>query len=151
MGIVKRTFAFIRGILSEPDGTPSSTRVLMYLFSGFSMWLLWRCFYHIFQIHDTTMLTIWLSNMPLLVTTLIGLISLPYGINKGSATFSDIATMVANAKQGNLQASIGGNLSDLKGMFAKAPAPIPDAPPAAAAAAPTPPAAPATGSPGVKG
>jgi hypothetical protein len=123
----------------------------MYIFSIFSMWLVWRCFYHIFQIHDTTMLTIWLSNMPLLVTTLIGLISLPYGINKGSATFSDIATMVANAKQGNLQASIGGNVSDLKGIFSKAPAaaaPEPTPTPAPAATAPV---APTTGSPGVKG
>ena len=120
------------------------------------MWLLWRCFYHIFRLHDPTLVTIWLSNMPLLVTTLVGLISLPYGINKGSATFSDIATMVANAKQGNLQASIGGNLSDLKGMFSKAPEAAPAAPAAPAEAAPAPapaatPAAPAVGSAGVKG
>lgn len=142
-GFLKKTLTWIRGVLSEPDGTPSSTRVLMYIFSFFSMWLLWRCFYHIFRLTDATLVTIWLSNMPMLVTTLIGLIALPYGINKGSATFSDIANMIANARTNNVNTAISGSLSELKGMFAKqqtGPAP---------AAPSTPP--PATGSSGVKG
>jgi hypothetical protein len=135
---------WLRGVLSEPDGTPSSTRVLMYMFSVFSMWLLWRCFYHIFQLHDPTLVTIWLSNMPLLITTLIGLIALPYGINKGSATFSDIANMVTAAKTNNVQTAITGTLGDLKGLFAKTePTQAPTPAPAATSTA--------TGSAGVKG
>jgi hypothetical protein len=144
---------WLRGVLSEPDGTPSSTRVLMYAFSVFSMWLLWRCFFHIFRLTDPTLVTIWLSNMPMLVTTLIGLIALPYGINKGSATFSDIANMVTAAKTNNVNTAITGTLGDLKGMFVKqAVMPGQETPPApaAVAAAPAKP-APATGSAGIKG
>ena len=151
-----RFLKWLRGVLSEPDGTPSGLVVLMYAFSVFSMWLLWRCFYHIFQLHDPTMVTIWLSNMPMLVTTLIGLIALPYGINKGTATFSDIANMVTAARTNNVNTAITGTLGDLKGMFAKQQtATAPDPPPAPAAVAPAPAPAtsssPATGSAGVKG
>ena len=98
---------WLRGVLSEPDGTPSSTRVLMYAFSVFSMWLLWHCFYHIFQLTDVTQITIWLSNMPMLIASLIGLIALPYGINKGTATFSDIANMITAAKNGKTGDAVG--------------------------------------------
>jgi hypothetical protein len=42
--------------------------------------------------------SVWLANMPMLITALIGLIALPYGINKGTATFSDIANMMTAAK-----------------------------------------------------
>jgi hypothetical protein len=86
---------FIAGILSESDGSPSSTRTLMYIFSFFSMWLIWRLFYHIIRIQDAATLSIWLSNMPLLITTLIGLISLPYAVNRGTSTLSDLAGMIA--------------------------------------------------------
>lgn len=142
-----RFLKWLRGVLSEPDGTPSSTRVLMYAFSIFSMWLIWRCFYHIFRLHDPTLVTIWLSNMPMLVGTLVGLIALPYGINKGSATFSDIANMIASAKSNNVNTAITGSLADLKGMFAK-PAPEPALTPVATQATAPPP---GTGTPGVKG
>jgi hypothetical protein len=141
--MLKRFFGWIRGVLSEPDGSPSSTRVLMYIFSIFSIWLIARCFHHIFQIHDTTMLTIWLSNMPMLVGTLVGLIALPYGINKGTATFSDIANMVAAAKTNNISANLTGDFKAITGVVQKAPD----------ASAPAAPAAPvqATGSAGIKG
>lgn len=142
-----RFLKWLRGVLSEPDGTPSSTRVLMYAFSIFSMWLIWRCFYHIFRLHDPTLVTIWLSNMPMLVGTLVGLIALPYGINKGSATFSDIANMIASAKSNNVNTAITGSLADLKGMFAK-PAPEPALTPVVTQATAPPP---GTGTPGVKG
>jgi hypothetical protein len=72
----------------------------MYAFSIFTMWLIWRCFYHIFQLQDVSQVSIWLANMPMLIASLIGLIALPYGINKGSATFSDIATMMTAARNG---------------------------------------------------
>ena len=127
-----RFLNWLRGVLSEPDGTPSSTRVLLFAFSIFSMWLVWRCFYHIFQLHDATQVSIWLANMPLLIASLMGLIALPYGINKGSSTFSDIANIVTASKNKN------GN--DIQATISSALAP------------PTPPklpTTPATGTPGV--
>ena len=139
---IARFLKWLRGVLSEPDGTPSSTRVLMYAFSIFSMWLIWRCFFHIFRLHDPTLVTIWLSNMPMLVTTLIGLIALPYGINKGTATFSDIANMVTAAKTNN--ANPASPLGDLKGMLRQQIA-APEVPPVA------PKAPQAVGSAGIKG
>lgn len=94
-----RFLNWLRGVLSEPDGSPSSTRVLLFAFSIFSMWLITKCFNHIFQLQDLTQLGIWLANMPMLITTLMGLISLPYAINKSSSTFSDIAASIANANK----------------------------------------------------
>jgi hypothetical protein len=147
---------YLQALVSEPDGSPSSTRFLMFVFSIFSMHLIWRCFYHIFTLHDTTLVTVWLSNMPMLVTTLMGFIALPYGINKGTATFSDIANMIANSRQTNINA----NLKDLKDVVMNKNVSItdpetPEAAPPAAPAAPTPPTpeapATATGSAGEKG
>lgn len=107
---------FIRGVLSEADGTPSSTRVLMFVFSIFTLWLLVKIFFHIFAIADTTALTIWLSNIPLLITALMGLIALPYTINKGAGaiteTFSGLANMMASAKQVQLNANISDKLTE---------------------------------------
>jgi hypothetical protein len=94
----KRVLSWLHALVSEPDGTPSSTRVLMFSFSLFSMHLIWRCFFHIYQLKDPMQVSVWLSNMPMLITALIGLIALPYGINKGTATFSDIANMMASAR-----------------------------------------------------
>jgi hypothetical protein len=43
------------------------------------------------------MVSIWLANFPLILTALMGLIALPYALNKGATSLSDIATMIANA------------------------------------------------------
>jgi hypothetical protein len=107
---------FIRGMLSEPDGRPSSTRVLMFVFSGFTCWLLWRIFWHIFGIADTTQLTIWLSNMPILITVLMGLITLPYTINQGAlAVTNSVKAVAARSTQANsaVAASIDSKLTDI--------------------------------------
>jgi hypothetical protein len=142
---------FTRGMFSEPDGTPSSSRVLMYIFAGFTLWLLWKIIWHIFGITDTTQLTIWLSNLPLLITALMGLIALPYTINKGagamSETFSGIANMMASAKQVQLNANIEGKISDMVKKAQNAAGVVP--PPAAPAADIPDPAA--TGTNGTKG
>jgi hypothetical protein len=135
---IPRFLRWLQGVLSEPDGTPSSTRVLMYAFSVFSMWLVWHCFNHIFQLNDITQLTVWLSNMPMLIASLLGLIALPYGINKGSSTFSDIANMMTAAKTGK-----AGVVQAVEAQIEQAVAPANPA----NAAKPTP----AVGTAGVKG
>ena len=96
----------LRSALRENDGTGnvSLSRLMMFVFSCFSMWLIWRIFWHVFRIRDTAAMTIWLSNIPLLIAALCGLIVLPYTINKGSeamgSAFNGIAQMMAAAKQG---------------------------------------------------
>lgn len=97
---------WLRGVLSESDGSPSSTRVLLFSFSAFSMWLIWRCFFHIFQLTDVTQITVWLSSMPYLIAALMGLITLPYGINKGTATLANIVSAAKNGNGNHIQAAI---------------------------------------------
>lgn len=89
---------WLRGVMSEPDGTPSSTRVLLFVFSLFSIGVIGYIVYHVTHITDVVIIGIFLSNLPLLIASLMGLIALPYGINKGTTTFSDIANMMTAAK-----------------------------------------------------
>ena len=126
---------WLRGVMSEPDGTPSSTRVLLFVFSLFSLGVIGYIVYHVTHITDVVIIGIFLSNLPLLIASLMGLISLPYGINKGSATFSDIANMMTAARNGGTKTT-----------------PIPT--PASSivpAKAPLPPSTAAVGTSGVKG
>ena len=132
---------FIRGMLSEPDGSPSSSRTLMFVFAGFSMVMISKILWHIFNITDTTQLTIWLSNFPLILTAFMALIALPYTVNKGagamSETFSGIANMMASAKQVQLNANIEGKISDMVKKAQNAAGVVPPAAPAADASDPT--------------
>src|SRR5271170_7970792 len=99
MGTIGSVFDWIRRLFSEDDGvTPSSARVLMFIFSIFSMWLDWRIFYHVFRIQDATAVSVWLGNLPMLIGAEIGLIAMPYTVNKGTSTLSDVAGMFANLK-----------------------------------------------------
>ena len=93
---------WIRELLSD-NGDPSSTRVLMFIFSFFTMHLIWRCFYHIYQLTDLAIIGIWLANMPLLITSCMGLISLPYALSKGTSAITGIANSMANVKTSNTQ------------------------------------------------
>lgn len=114
MAIVGKTLDWTRRLFSEADGvTPSSTRVLMYAFSIFACWLLWRIFYHIFRLTDPTQVSVWLANLPMLVAALIGLIALPYTVNKGTNTLSDVASMFATIKNGTQSLAANSNLTTL--------------------------------------
>jgi hypothetical protein len=111
---------FAKSAFQESDGTTSSSRIMMFLFSCFSMWLLWRIFWHVFRLSDTTQLTIWLSNLPLLIAALCGLIVLPYTVNQGSqamqSTFQGIASVMSAAKSGQAnQALVGQAASAIQG------------------------------------
>lgn len=94
--------ALTREILSGPDGTISSTRLLMYVFSFFSMGIIGGFVYRVFHLTDPVIISIYLSNLPTIIASLLGLIALPYGINKGTATFSDIANMVTATRSRNV-------------------------------------------------
>jgi len=129
---------WLRNVLSEADGTPSASRFLMLLFSMFSMMVIGWIVYYITHITDVMIIGTYLANLPLLITSLLGLIALPYGINKGSSTFSDIANMMTAAKTGK-----AGVVQAVEAQIEQA---VASAIPASAAK-PTP----AVGTPGVKG
>ena len=96
MSRFREILSFIRGIVSDPDGTPSSTRCLMFVFSLFTLHLLWKIFDHLYQITDVSELSIWLANIPLLIASLIALIALPYTINRGAGAVTDSISSIAN-------------------------------------------------------
>jgi hypothetical protein len=108
----------------------------MFLFSFFTMWVVQRIIYHVTHLTDVAMVSVYLSNLPIVLTALIGLIAAPYAINKGTASFSDIAAMITAAKQKDPTTS----LTELKAELTD-----PTTPPATATTSA------AVGTPGQKG
>lgn len=89
---------FWDGLFREPDGTPSSTRVLMYALALFSCTVIGAMVHHMLRITDANQLGTWLSNLPIVVTALIGLITVPYGVNRGASLMSDLAGSYAQVR-----------------------------------------------------
>ena len=77
-------------MLSEPDGTGSSSRTLMLCLAGLVGGILWKLFDHITKITDPVALGVWLGAVPVVVASLISVFLAPYGVNKGGSTLSDI-------------------------------------------------------------
>ncbi len=85
--------SIIREFVSGEDGTISSSRVLMYVFSIFSMVIIGLIVNRILSSDNPAVIGMYLSNLPFVITSLMGLISLPYGINKSAAAvFSSTAS-----------------------------------------------------------
>jgi hypothetical protein len=101
---VNTFWSFIHGLFREPDGTPSMTRTLMIIFSFFDVWVIWRVIYHCIHLTDNAVLGTWLSNLPMLIGALIALASMPYAINRGTTSLSDIGNMFAQMKSGAVNA-----------------------------------------------
>ena len=92
---------FCNGVLREPDGTPSSTRTLLYIFSAFDMWVVWRIIYHILHaVKDPNVLAVWLANLPMIIGALICLAAIPYTINRGASALTDMAGYLGQLKKG---------------------------------------------------
>jgi hypothetical protein len=75
------------------NGTPSSSRIIMGLFSLFTIAALWRVFGKLIHMDDAMTLTVWLSNLQLIISALIALISAAYAINRGGNAISDLAAL----------------------------------------------------------
>lgn len=90
--------SFTRRVFSESDGTPSSTRLLMATFSGFTMYILGAIVRHLLTIKDPAILALWLTSLPGIVVVLVGLISTPYTVNKGTTTLGDIFTALSGKR-----------------------------------------------------
>ena len=71
----------------------------MFFFSLLTAAILWRIVAHVLQLTDIALVGVWLANLPLLIAALCGLIALPYTVNKGTSTLSDIAGLSKKDKQ----------------------------------------------------
>ena len=116
---------FWEGLFREPDGTPSSTRVLMYALAGFSCGLLTAMVHHMLRIQDANSLNGWLSAFPMIVAALIGLITVPYGVNRGAGLMSDLAASYAQVK--NAQTAIQTGIVNTQ-ISPSPPSPVPPVP-----------------------
>lgn len=86
---------FLHDAFSD-NGHPSSTRLLMAFFSIFTVGVLGYIFQHLVKLSNdsnATILTIWLSNLPLIITALCALIALPYTVSRGASAIADLASL----------------------------------------------------------
>jgi hypothetical protein len=90
---------FCKDLLSD-EGEPSSTRFLMVWFSFATVRILFIVFHHLTELKDVGILGIWLGNLPLIIASLIGLISTPYAINRGVTSLTSVANMITSVKMG---------------------------------------------------
>jgi hypothetical protein len=88
--VFKQILLWIRSMLSEPDGTGSSSRTLMLALASLVGAILWRLFDHLNRLTDPVMLGVWLGAVPVIVGSLVAVFLAPYGVNKAGGTVSDI-------------------------------------------------------------
>lgn len=86
-------FTFLKGVYSESDGTPSSSRILSLILALVASFVLIVVTLHIIKIQDLSILTVWLSSLPLLISSLVLFFTAPYGVNKGSGSISDLLSL----------------------------------------------------------
>jgi hypothetical protein len=94
---------WIKAAFSE-KGQPSSSRLLMAVFSVFTMAVIWKILGHLLKLSaggNAAMLAVWLTNLPLIISSLCLLVALPYTVSRGTSAISDIAQFVANLKRKN--------------------------------------------------
>ena len=81
--------SFWRGVFSD-SGEPSSSRILTtalgLVVAVVVIYLAW----HVVHLKDAVALGQWLSNLPLVIGSLAGLMVAPYGVNRASSSVSDI-------------------------------------------------------------
>jgi hypothetical protein len=98
---------FVQGLLSESDGTPSSTRVLLFVFATFSVCALSAIVHHMIRLTDIGLLGAWLAAFPVIVGVFSGLIVLPYTINRGFNTLPGAVSDIFKSKAAmNISASL---------------------------------------------
>jgi hypothetical protein len=105
---ITRILNYASGMLRDADGTPSASRFWMSVFSIVTIVLLTKIIKHLFGITDANMTGVWLTNMPLFIGAMVTLISAPYLINKGSASFSDLAGALSSLKGNGNGATVDG-------------------------------------------
>jgi hypothetical protein len=92
---------YLRDAFSD-NGQPSASRLLMGIFSLFTITILYKTFSHLVKLSEASngvILTIWLSNLPLIITSLCALIALPYTVSRGASALTDLAQLAASFRK----------------------------------------------------
>lgn len=93
----ERVLHFIAGVFSD-NGAPSSSRILTFMLSMFSTLILWGIFRYLKGVHDPTVVSAWMANMPMVIGGFAAFCSVPYTVNRGAGAITDIMNAVANLK-----------------------------------------------------
>lgn len=80
---------FVRGVFSD-GGEPSSSRILSFILSLAVIVFLGGVLRHVCRLTDTVALGLYLTNLPIIVASLVALMSAPYAINRASGSVSEI-------------------------------------------------------------
>lgn len=81
---------FIKGVFSDDKGTPSSTRIIMFLLAAVSSFVLVRMSIHIVHLTDLGALAIWLSDLPLIIASLVAFFTAPYTVSNSVSSIADV-------------------------------------------------------------
>ena len=90
----KEFLLFWRSVYSEPDGSGSSSRILTFILALVASTILVIITLHLIHITDVALLTAWLASLPLIIAALVAFFTAPYGVNKGSGSFTDIVSIL---------------------------------------------------------
>lgn len=102
--LLKGVYNLAKGILDffvsmfSDNGIPSSSRLIMLLFSSATIKIMLIIANRLVSISDPVLLAIWLQNIPLIAAALIGLITAPYAINRGAEVAKAAAEFVSNVR-----------------------------------------------------
>lgn len=91
---------FLKGLLSEENGKASSARVHMVFWSMITAVVLGFIMKHVMQMKDPNLVGVWLSNLPMLLLSLMGLMNSGYAINQGSNAVGKLMEVMQRIKAG---------------------------------------------------
>jgi len=94
-GKIEEVLVFLRGLLSESDGSPSSARLLMVVFSVFTVCTVSKIVNRLLTISDPNLLVIFFNALPGYIAACVTLIGCPYAINKSAGVAHRIADIFA--------------------------------------------------------
>jgi hypothetical protein len=89
---LKALCSFWKGVFCETDGTPSASRVIMFMLSlvvSYCVIILVRALIAM----DAARAGVFLASFPYVIGALALLITAPYAVNKGSGALSDLVQM----------------------------------------------------------
>jgi hypothetical protein len=89
----KEVLLFAKSLLSEADGTASSTRFLMVVFSLFSIHTLHKIVTRMLTLNDPVLIVIFFNGITTYAAAMVTLILAPYGVNKGAGAVHRIVDL----------------------------------------------------------
>lgn len=93
-----KSTSFIAGAFSD-SGEPSSSRVITGVLSLAVIAIVSGVFWHICHLKDNAALGLWLSALPMMIASLIALMSAPYTINRSSTALTQVVDSISRRPQ----------------------------------------------------